>query len=424
VDGRRPTAADERAAVRSTSPGHFGGAIVSKMAPPAVQLLLLLAMARLGSLDDVGRLALASATSFTCGGLAELGFGTSLSVPRAYFGVGLPPLRRTRLLRLGAALTGSVAYCLLWAFGLGGHDTAFLVLTPLPTLLALSYGYAGVMNAEVGLLPEGRVTLVEAAISIAIAGALFALLDHPLVAALLGLLVGRAVGTGLRMRIVARLPQTGEGKIRSPLRTQAWFLVATTVVVLNGQIDVIAAGFGSAFATLGVFSPLMRTAYGLTLLAEALSWSLYGRAGTRDAGGSRMVAFVQHWTRGAPILGVACSIAFMVTAPWAIPLLLGRSVHGLLVPVLLFGGVVLTRFLTFSYSLTIIRAGRQRTRVAPLLAATVVLLGSGVAGALTGSITVLAAGRLAGEVVVAVGYAAAVRRDPSIRREATAAVSG
>jgi O-antigen/teichoic acid export membrane protein len=135
------------------------------------------------------------------------------------------------------------------------------------------------------------------------------------------------------------------------------------------------------------------------------------------------VAFVQHWSRGAPILGVACSLAFMVTAPWAIPLILGRPVHGLLVPVLLFGGVVLTRFLTFPSSLAIIRAGRQRTRVPPLLVSTVVLLASGVAGALTGSITVLAAGRLLGEAVVAVGYATAVHRNPSIRREAAAAVA-
>jgi O-antigen/teichoic acid export membrane protein len=308
-------------------------------------------------------------------------------------------------------------YCLLWAFGLGGHDATFLVLAPLPALLALSYGYAGVMNAEAGLEAEGQITLVEAALTLALAGALLAVAE-PLTAALGGLLGGRAVGTLLRMRIVRGLPQAHEAQTGSALRTQTWFLVATTVVVVNGQIDVIAAGFGSAFATLGVFSPLMRTAYGLSLVAEALSWSLYGRAGSRPSGGSRLVGFVQEWSRAAPILGLVCGIAFAAVAPWAIPLILGRPVHDLLVPVLLFAAVVFTRFVTFSFSLRIIRAGRQRARVPPLVVATFVLLASGTVGALTGSITVLAAGRLVGELAVAVGYIAVVRRDPAMR-EAT-----
>jgi O-antigen/teichoic acid export membrane protein len=394
--------------------GHFAGALLSKLVPPAVQLALLLALARLGSLEDVGRLALASATSFTCGGLAEFGFGTSLSVPRAYFGVELPPVRHTRRLRLGAALAGSLVYCLLWAFGLGNHDATFLILAPLPTLLALSYGYAGVMNAEGGLAAEGRVTVIEAVLSLAVAGALMVFAD-PLVAALTGLLAGRAVGTVLRGRIVRALPQSGVAHDRSALTAQTWFLVATTIVVVSGQIDVIAAGFGSAFATLGVFSPLMRTAYGLSLVAEALSWSLYGRAGSRPAQGSRVIGVPQQWSRTAPLLGVVCALGFMAVAPWAIPLILSRPVHDLLLPVLLFAGVVLTRFVTFSYSLAIIRAGRQRARVPPLLVMTCVLLVSGTAGALTGSITVLAAGRLVAEAIVAGGYAMVVRRDPAIR---------
>lgn len=415
----RPAAPGGATDARATTTGHFGGALLSKLVPPAVQLVLLLAIARLGTLPDVGRLALASATSFTCGGLAELGFGTSLSVPRAYFGVELPPVRGTRALRLSAALAGSLVYCLLWAFGLGNHDATFLILAPLPALLALSYGYAGIMNAETGLVAEGRITVIEAALSLAVAGVLLVVAD-PLVAALTGLLAGRSLGTLLRLRVVRVLPQSGAVQTRSVLSTQTWFLVATTVVVVNGQIDVIATGFGSAFATLGVFSPLMRTAYGLSLVAEALSWSLYGSAGSRPSPGSRVVRFVQEWSRNAPILGLACSIAFLAVAPWAIPLILGQAVHDLLLPVLLFAAVVLTRFVTFSFSLQIIRAGRQRARVPPLVVATFVLLASGTTGALTGSISVLAAGRLLSEAAVAVGYALVVRRDPEIRALAAA----
>ncbi len=61
---------------------HYIGALGSRLLPPAVQLLLIVLVAQQGTLSDVGRLALASAVSFTCGGLAEIGLQTSLSVPR------------------------------------------------------------------------------------------------------------------------------------------------------------------------------------------------------------------------------------------------------------------------------------------------------------------------------------------------------
>src|SRR5205823_6091039 len=85
---------------------HFTGAGVAKLAPPLVQFVLLLVVARSGTLDDVGRLALASAASFLCGALAELGLATSLSIPKVTFGTEGAPLRATRTLRLIAALLG------------------------------------------------------------------------------------------------------------------------------------------------------------------------------------------------------------------------------------------------------------------------------------------------------------------------------
>src|ERR671934_1487478 len=100
---------------------HFGGAAVSKLAPPLVQLVLLLLVARGAPLDDVGRLALASAVSFLCGSLAELGFATTLSIPRPTFGTATPPLRATRRVRVVSALAGSLLYLVLWGAGFGSH---------------------------------------------------------------------------------------------------------------------------------------------------------------------------------------------------------------------------------------------------------------------------------------------------------------
>jgi O-antigen/teichoic acid export membrane protein len=394
---------------------HFAGALLSKLAPPAVQLVLLLGMARLGTLSDVGRLALASAASFTCGGLAELGFTTSLSAPRAYFGTALPPVRATRFARLGAGLAGSLVYCLLWLCGLGGHEPPFLIVAPLPALLALSAGYAGIMNADSQLHREGRVTLVEAALTLGLAGVLVLAGVDPLVSALVSLVAARAVGVLARMRIVRGLPQHGGPAARRTLRAHGWLLVASTVDVASGQIDVLAAGFVAAFVTLGVFSPLMRTAYGVLLIAEALSWSLYGRAGSERAHDSRLARFVQNWTRAAPTLGVLCACVFIAVAPWFIPLLLDEDVDGLLVPVLLFGGVIVARFVGFGYGLAITREGRQRERLPGLLAALVVLLASGIVGALSGSLTVLAGGRLLAEIVLAAAYALVVRRSRGLQ---------
>src|SRR5437588_11014218 len=95
---------DHTERARVTRPRHlflpFVGAAVTKLAPPLVQLLLLLLVARESTLDDVGRLALASAVSFLCGALGELGFATTLSIPRPTFGVEMPPLRATARVRV------------------------------------------------------------------------------------------------------------------------------------------------------------------------------------------------------------------------------------------------------------------------------------------------------------------------------------
>src|SRR5919199_983010 len=85
---------------------HFAGAAVTKLAPPLVQLVLLLLVARDSTLDDVGRLALASAVSFLCGAMAELGFQTTLSIPRPTFGTAAPPLRATG--RAGGTLARAI----------------------------------------------------------------------------------------------------------------------------------------------------------------------------------------------------------------------------------------------------------------------------------------------------------------------------
>ena len=97
---------------------HFAGAAVTKLAPPLVQLLLLLLVARESTLDDVGRLALASAASFLCGALGELGFATTLSIPRPTFGTPSPPLRATGRVRVVSAVAGSLLYLVLWGAGL------------------------------------------------------------------------------------------------------------------------------------------------------------------------------------------------------------------------------------------------------------------------------------------------------------------
>ena len=108
--------------VRTSVVLHFAGSATMKLAPPATQFLLLFVVARQGSVAEVGKLALASAASFACGAVADIGFATTLSAPAAYFGLEQPPVRRTRTLRTAAAVSGALLYVVLWSVGLGGTD--------------------------------------------------------------------------------------------------------------------------------------------------------------------------------------------------------------------------------------------------------------------------------------------------------------
>src|SRR5919199_6001125 len=143
---------------------HFAGGATTRLAPPATQFTLLLIVARQSSVGEVGKLALASAASFACGAVADVGFQTTLSVPGAYFGTAEPPVRGTRRARFAAALGGALLYVVLWGAGLGGHDARFLIAAPLPVVLALSHGYSGVVNAAGALWWEGGVALAEATV--------------------------------------------------------------------------------------------------------------------------------------------------------------------------------------------------------------------------------------------------------------------
>src|ERR671934_1476996 len=224
---------------------HFGGAAVTKLAPPLVQLVLLLLVARNGTLDDVGRLALASAVSFLCGSLAELGFTTTLSIPRPTFGTAAPPLRATARVRIASALAGSLLYVVLWGAGLGSHDRVFLLVAPLPFLLALSYGYAGAMNASGRLRIEGAVSVAEslAIVVIAVAGSL---VGSALTWSLVALTAGRVGGTMARAAFVRNLPQSTEAAVAPLFRAQLPFALAALAIVFQGQADMLAIGFFGA----------------------------------------------------------------------------------------------------------------------------------------------------------------------------------
>src|ERR671923_247511 len=147
----------------------MGAGTVAKLAPPLVQLGLLLLVARRGSLDDVGRLALASAASFLCGSLAELGFATTLSLPRLTSGTAEPPLRATERLRVGAAFGGAGLYSVLWAAGLGGHDPVLLLVAPLHGLARAQLPFA---LATLAIVVQGQADMLAIGFfgSLAVAG--------------------------------------------------------------------------------------------------------------------------------------------------------------------------------------------------------------------------------------------------------------
>ena len=376
------------------------GGVVSKLAPSAVQLVLLLLVARRAGLDDVGRLALASAVAFLCGNLAEVGTMTSLSLPKAYFGVASPPLRATRGVRWAGALGGTLLYAVLWAAGLGSHETVFLAALALPALLALSFGYAGALNATGALGLEGAISLVESGLMVGLAFAFFPVMS-PVAAALVALSVGRAAGTVARAVAVRTRPRSDEARIEGALRSQLGFLATSAAIVVEGQADVVVLGFlGGTFALLGVYAPLIRTCYATFLIAEGLTLAMY----SFDEGGLR------RWRARGLVVGVVAAVAFALLAEPLLEWVLDRTLHDLTWPVVLLALLIPVRFYGYVLGVDLVRAGKQAARIPALLVATVVLVGGAIAGWQTGSLTWLSSFRLASEFAIAGGFLLAVRR--------------
>lgn len=392
---------------------HFAGAAVTKLAPPLVQLLLLLLVARGSTLDDVGRLALASAVSFLCGALAELGFATTLSIPRPTFGTAAPPLRATARLRVVAAAAGSVLYLVLWAAGLGGHDAVFLLVLPLPFLLALSYGYSGAMNASGRLRIEGAVSIAEslAIVTIAVVGSLA---GSALTWSLVALTVGRAGGTLARAILARRLPQSSGATVGPLFRAQLPFALATLAIVFQGQADMLAIGFFGTLGLAGLYGPLLRTSYSTLLSAEAFSWGLYGDAHPDERPGGGLLA--RHWRAASMALGVVLALAFAFLAEPFLRFLLDRSLPSLTIAIALFAVVIVLRFAALVLNVEILRAGRQRDEIPVLAVASVVLAVGAVVAARHASIAGLAGARLASEAITAAGYFVLARRGRAPRQ--------
>jgi polysaccharide biosynthesis protein PslH len=375
---------------------------VAKLAPPLVQLCLLLLVARQGTLDDVGRLALASAASFLCGALADLGFATTLALPRPTFGTAEPPLRATERLRVGAAFGGAGLYSLLWAAGLGGHEPVLLLVAPLPFALALSSSYSGALNAAGMLRVEGAVSLAESVAILAIS-AIGSFLGSALVWALLGLTFGRAGGTIARAVLARRIPQSGVARLHGLARAQLPFALATVAIVVPGQVDMLAIGFFGSLALAGVYGPLLRTAY------VPPSWS------PRDSG-----RLARHRRVAGVGLGVVLAGAFALLAEPFLRFLLDRPLPDLTPAVLLFALVIVARFVALVADVDVRRAGRQRDEIPILGLASLVLALGGALAAAEGSLTGLAGARLGSELIVAAGYVLLARRAPAQPRPARA----
>ncbi len=392
---------------------HLIGAAVSKLAPSAAQVGLLMIVAREATLPDVGRLALASAAAFLCGSLADAGFTTTLSVPSVYLDSNAPPMRATRRLRFATAAAGTGLYCMFWVAGLGSYDPAFLLLTPLPAALALSYGYAGVMNAAGRLRLEGTIAAFELISIVSLALALTRV-GSGIVPELLALAAVRVAGAIARAIVVSRLPQSRTPKVWRVVSRQAAFIPAITAIVVQGQADLLILGFTRNFDLLAVYSPLMRAAYGILLVAEALSWALYPAANV-EGSGAEMRGGAAVFTFG--LITCIAALAFAVLAQPFLTIVLGRNVGGIQAAVVLFALVIIVRFFAAFREITIIQTGSQKRRI-PILAVSAIVLSAGAyMGATMRSIGVLGASRLASEFALAAGYfwlsrELAVRRPP------------
>lgn len=396
---------------------HFVGALASKIMPPAVQVFLIWLTAHNGPLSDVGKLALASALSFGCGTLGDFGLSTSLSAPSSYFGTAVPPLRATRRLRVAAAVSGSVLFMVAWAAGLGAHDWRFLLAAPLPLALALAYGYAGAMNAGGALEREGHMTVAESVAVVALASVLVALSIDPLAASLVALTMGRGAGALGRGLLLRSLQSSDYELSRGAITNQMWFGASTVVLALQGQADLLILGVLGQFVQLAVYGPLLRTAYGTVLVAEALAWALFGRAGDsaeatelrRSGPRISVVWLLQHWRAVGVLLGGTVAVAFLVAAAPVVQFILGRPVSGLTIPVIVLAGDIVLRFLSFVQTVEIVRSGRQSERIAVGLGATAILVLM-VMTLTTFSLTGLAFARLSSEAALVVGFHRILRR--------------
>lgn len=386
-----------------------------RLAPPLVQLALLVMVARRGSFDDVGSLALASAVSFLCGALAEAGFSTTLSIPRVAFGVDAPPLRATAPHRLAVAAAGSCLYTLLWAAGLGHHDPVFLLVAPLPFALALAVGYAGVMNASGALRLEGIVSLAESVLVVVLALVLVFLLPA-LIGALIGLTVGRAAGTAARALLIRRLPQSDARPPRGVVRVQYGFFLLTAAIVFQGQADMVVIGFAGTLATAAVYGPLVRTAASALLLTESLTWGLYGAAHPQERGDVSWVG--RHWQLLTLCLSVVSAAVFVALAQPFLEFVVDRQLPDLSAAVALLGVMMVARGAALVLNVSIVRAGRQREELPYVVLAGVVLAVAAAFAAHAHSLTGLAAARLGSEALIAAAFFWLSLR-PSLRKRDT-----
>jgi O-antigen/teichoic acid export membrane protein len=182
-------------------------------------------------------------------------------------------------------------------------------------------------------------------------------------------------------------------------------MVSTGIVVVQGQTDTLVLGFFASFALLGVFGPLFRLAYATLLVAEALGWALYSTDERAEHGLTGVRRWLlANWRLSGPAIGIALAVVFAAAGKPVLDFLLGRDLRGLALPLLLFALIIPVRFYSFTQTVDIMRAGRQRARIPFLVASMAVLAVGGVVGAKAGSLTALAAARLGAESLVALGY--------------------
>jgi hypothetical protein len=394
--------------------GHFAGAVLSKFTAPALQFFLLTYVGRTQTVHDVGLLALGSAAAFLAGALGDVGFQTSLSLPRAYYGVEDPPLVATRRVRYVAATCGSLIYLGLVGAGLGRSDAHLWLLGPLPFTLALSLGLSGAMNA-VGMLEiEGRIAIAESLVSAVLSVGIGQWAGDPLAGACVGLTAGRAIGLAFRSLATARLPQSRVRCLGGLWRKQQGFILSNVALIFQGQADLLMLGMLGTVALAAAYAPILRLAYTAALLAEALAWALFFRE--RRARGGALYPdsrLGRHPVISAASVGTLISVAFVAGSP-AIVHLISPNIPVSPVAVVLLGLVIPVRFAIFALSLDIVRHGRQVHRVPSLVFSSIVLAAGTLLAAAMGSAGGVATARLMSEILLTGAFGIVARRVPAL----------